>query len=373
MQPLKGIKILDFTTLLPGPLATLVLHDAGAEVIKIEKPGGDELRSSNPKINDVSVLFSMLNRGKKSIELDLKDSNSRNKLLPLIKSSDILIEQFRPGIMSKLGLGWNYIKSINPKIVYCSITGYGQSGSKKEFAGHDINYMAESGLLSLSKDSLGRPSIPVTQIADIGAGSYPAVMNIMFALYNSKKSGQGSYLDISMFDNLMPFAWLGLSSGFSSGIFPEDNDLHLNGSTHRYNIYKTLDNGFIALGALEDKFWFNFCDLINAPTSIRNETFIPSMLIKKIEKIIVKKNTSHWKKILSKETNICCSVVTNLSEAILQKQVIERNLFKNTLNINGVELSAIPSPIAPELIKEYSNSPIPSLGEHNHILEENKK
>ena len=155
MKPLKGIRVLDFSTLLPGPLATLMLVDAGAEVIKIEKIGGEDLRKSKPFIKGSSLLFSILNRGKKSIEVDLKNKKNRTKIIKLVKSSDVLVEQFRPGVMKRLGLDWDTLKKINKKLVYCSITGYGQIGPKKLVAGHDINYLAESGLLSLSTDKNG--------------------------------------------------------------------------------------------------------------------------------------------------------------------------------------------------------------------------
>ena len=207
MKPLQNITVIDFTTLLPGPLATLMLSDAGAEVIKIERKGGEELRKTPPFFKGESILFSMLNRGKKSIEIDLKNSTAYEKVTNLIKNSDILIEQFRPGVMKRLKLDWNTVKKINKKIVYCSISGYGQKGKKKDFAAHDLNYMAESGLLNLSKSQEGIPVIPPTQIADIAGGTYPAFMNILLALFQTKRTGLGCYLDISMYENLIPLSW----------------------------------------------------------------------------------------------------------------------------------------------------------------------
>ena len=210
MKPLSGIRVIDFTTLLPGPLATLILSEAGAEVIKIERPGGEDIRRSPPFINNESVMFAMLNRGKRSIEIDIKNKSGLEKIIRLIKSSDIVVDQFRPGVMERIGLGYEKLKILKKSIIHCSISGYGQTGPKKYIAAHDINYMADSGLLSLAKDSNGAPAMPAAQIADIAGGSYPAVINILLALRHAEKTGIGNFLDISMTDNLFPFMWMAL-------------------------------------------------------------------------------------------------------------------------------------------------------------------
>ena len=218
------------------------------------------MRKSEPKIFDNSILFAMLNRGKKSIEVNLKNPVYLEKIKKLIKKSDVIIEQFRPGVMEKLGLGWKQVKKLNKNIVYCSITGYGQDGEKNK-AGHDLNYLAESGLLKFSCAKDGAPVLPITQIADIAGGSYPAFMNILLALFKAKNQNKGSFLDISMYENLIPLAWLGLSN-LSAKSFDESQPLYLNGKIARYNIYETKDNKYLALGALEDKFWKKFVRLL---------------------------------------------------------------------------------------------------------------
>ena len=366
MKPLEGIRVLDFSTLLPGPLASLILSEAGAEVIKIEKPGGEDMRRNFPQIHGESVLFAMLNRGKKSIEINLKEPDSVKKLMPIIESSDILLEQFRPGVMDKLGLGWNVIKEKNPKMVYCAITGYGQTGPRKDVAAHDINCVAESGLLSLSTDKNGAPFIPVTQIADIAAGSYPAVMNILLALFRAKINNQGSYIDISMTDNLFPLMWMGLSLGLTTGKFPEGNELILNGSSARYNIYKTKDNGFVALGALEDKFWNRFCEVFNVPENTRKNSSHPSS-IRSVAEIIVQKDTIELSEILKEEKNICCSVVPNIPKALTSDQIKSRKLFENIVNIGEAQISSVPMPIVTDLKKNETQN-APSLGADNNLL-----
>jgi crotonobetainyl-CoA:carnitine CoA-transferase CaiB-like acyl-CoA transferase len=362
MKPLKGIRVLDFSTLLPGPLATLMLVDAGAEVIKIEKIGGEDLRKSEPFLKGNSVLFSLLNRGKKSIEIDLKNKENKIKILQLIKKSDVLVEQFRPGVMKRLGLDWNTLKKINKKLVYCSITGYGQTGPKKLVAGHDINYLAESGLLSLSTDKNGTPILPNTQIADIAGGSYPAFMNILLGLFSAIRKGRGCYLDISMYDNMIPLAWLGLAHYFYNKKSPKENSLHLNGGYHRYYIYKTSDRKFIALGALEDKFWKRFCEIINAPKSVVSENEKPLYIIKKVQKIISSKTGVFWKRKFSNEENICCTLVEKIENFVKDVRLKEKIIFQK--NIPPLMSTVINN----KLKVSQKNQKAPLLAKHNYII-----
>src|SRR5258708_16977564 len=176
-QPLSGITVLDFTTLLPGPLASWMLAEAGAEVIKIERPGGEELRRHPPYIDGESAVYAMLNRGKKSIVLDLKAADAGARLEPLLARCDVVVEQFRPGVMARLGLGYEAVKAMNPRVVYCAITGYGQDGPRRNEAGHDFNYIAATGLLALSPGLADRPTGPPALIGDIGGGPMPAGKN----------------------------------------------------------------------------------------------------------------------------------------------------------------------------------------------------
>ena len=207
MQPLNGLFVLDFTTLLPGPLATLMLAEAGAEVLKIEQPGGENARRFPPFVGNESAAFAMLNRGKTSMTLDLKSDADRGRLMPLIKRADIVVEQFRPGVMDRLGLGYDELTKINSKLIYCSISGYGQSGSRVQEAGHDINYIGNTGLLDLQPGPVDRPVVPPMLAADIAGGSFPAVINILLALQARDKSGQGCHIDIAMTDAMFTFTW----------------------------------------------------------------------------------------------------------------------------------------------------------------------
>ena len=191
MQPLTGLLVLDFTTLLPGPLAALMLAEAGAEVIKIERPGGEDMRRFAPLLDGESAAFALLNRGKQVLTLDLKNEADRAKLKPLLARADILIEQFRPGVMARMGLGYDDLRALNPRLIYCSISGYGQSGPRADEAGHDINYIGNTGLLDLQPGPLEHPVVPPALIADIAGGSFPAVINILLALARARSKRRG--------------------------------------------------------------------------------------------------------------------------------------------------------------------------------------
>ena len=292
---LSGIKVLDFSTLLPGPLASLFLAETGAEVIKIERPEvGDEIRTSYPKWGGQSASFSMLNRGKKSLALDLKDPDSFKILKPLIKKADIIIEQFRPGVMKRLGLDYVTLSKINKKLIYVSITGYGQTGPKSMDAGHDLNYIGNTGLLSLSMGNDNNTVVPPALVADIAGGSYPAVINILLALRKRDINETGSFIDISMTDNLFPFMFWGLGSGFSKNVWPVNSDSVLSGGSPRYNIYKTRDGGYVAAAPLEDRFWNKFCEVIDLPEKYIKMDDNQNEVIQKVRELIVLKDKNQW-------------------------------------------------------------------------------
>ena len=366
---LAGIKVIDFSTLLPGPLASLFLAETGAEVIKIEKPGtGDEIRLSHPKWNDQSVSFSMLNRGKKSLSLDLKDPKSLKVLEPIIKEADIIIEQFRPGVMKRLGLDYDSLKEINKKIIYVSITGYGQKGPKSMVAGHDLNYIGNTGLLSLSMGSGNNTVVPPGLIADIAGGSYPAVINILLALRNRDINQKGSYIDISMTDNLFPFMFWGLGSGFSKNTWPGNSDSILSGGSPRYNIYETRDGSYLAAAPLEDRFWSKFCEVIDLPKIYLNMDDNPKKVIQRIKDIIKLKNKDYWFDVFEK-ADCCCSIVKTMEEAINDNHFKVREIFsRKILSEEGDEIPALPVPIDNQFRKGKMSEKAPKLGFHNDLF-----
>ena len=364
--PLAGIQVLDFTTLLPGPMATLFLSETGANVIKIEKPdSGDTMRTFLSQLDGENITFSMLNQGKQSLSIDLKDSQQRKLLDPLIQEVDIIIEQFRPGVMDRLNLGYKAISNIKPNIIYCSITGYGQSGPKQNITGHDLNYIGDSGLLSLSMGSPNNPTVPPALIADIAGGSYPAIINILLALRLRDQTGQGSYIDISMTESLFPFLYWAIGQGIGTNKWPKNGTSIFTGGSPRYNLYKTSDNKFLAAAPLEEKFWKKFCAAINLDKSFRNDSDNPRQTISHIRKIISKKDSEYWKAIFSR-ANCCCSIVKTIKEAILDPQTQARQVLNQKIQTDSGKLSpALPIPIMSALRCKKGVSKAPKLGNLN--------
>ena len=363
---LEGIKVIDFSTLLPGPLASLFLAETGAEVIKIEKPGvGDEIRLSNPQWGEQSVSFSMLNRGKKSLSLDLKDPKNIKILIPILKEADIIIEQFRPGVMKKLGLDYESIKKINQDIIYVSITGYGQYGPKSMLAGHDLNYIGNAGLLSISMGQENDTVVPPALVADIAGGSYPAVINILLALRKRDLNKEGSYIDLSMTENLFPFMFWGLGSGFAHDKWPGNSDGVLSGGSPRYNIYKTSDGSYVAAAPLEDRFWNKFCEAIELPKKFIKMQNDQEKVIHEIKKIIGLQNKNHWVEVFNK-ADCCCSIVKSIEEAINDNHFKVRKIFENKIINNlGEEIPALPIPVDMQFRKDQKRASAPSLGNIN--------
>ena len=363
---LEGIKVIDFSTLLPGPLASLFLSETGAEVIKIEKPGvGDEIRLSNPQWGEQSVSFSLLNRGKKSLSLDLKDPNNLKILIPILKEADIIIEQFRPGVMKRLGLDYESIKRINQDIIYVSITGYGQYGPKSMVAGHDLNYIGNAGLLSISMGRENDTVVPPALVADIAGGSYPAVINILLALRKRDLNKEGSYIDLSMTENLFPFMFWGLGSGFAHNKWPGNSDGVLSGGSPRYNIYKTSDGSYVAAAPLEDRFWNKFCEAIELPKKFIKMQNDQEKVIEEIRKIIGQKEKNYWLDVFNK-ADCCCSIVKSIEEAINDNHFKVRKIFENKIINNlGKEIPALPIPVDMQFRKDQKRASAPSLGDIN--------
>ncbi len=346
IQPLHGVRILDFSTLLPGPLASLILAEAGAEVIKVERPnGGDDMRRFAPEFGADSGCFALLNRGKKSVTINLKDAAQREQVVQMVRKSDIVIEQFRPGVMERLGLGYEVLREANPRIVYCSITGYGQNGPKVQLAGHDLNYLAETGMLSLSCDSEGRPVLPPGLIADIGGGALPAVLNILLALRHVESTGAGCKLDISMSDNIFAWQYTALALASTGRQAKSGGELNTGGSP-RYQVYRTSDDRFIAAAPMEKIFWDNFCDAIGLEPALREDLADPAKTIAAVEKIIVQRTSAEWQQIFSGR-DVCASMVLSTKEALADSHFRARGLFEPTVRSGDRTMPALPVPIAP--------------------------
>ena len=362
MQPLSGLLVVDFTTLLPGPLATLMLAEAGAEVIKIEQPGGENARRFPPMIDGESAAFVMLNRGKTSVSLDLKNEVDRAKLTQLIKRADILVEQFRPGVMTRLGLGYEDARALNPRLIYCSISGYGQSGPRVHEAGHDINYIGNTGLLDLQPGPLERPVVPPMLAADIAGGSFPAVINILLALRARDQNGQGCHIDIAMTDAMFTFTWAALALGVATQRFPAPGEMWLVGGSPRYQIYPAKDGKLIACGAIEQKFWLAFTKAIALPSPVVDDTRDPKATRDAVAKLIASRTSEEWRPIFS-AVDCCTTVVSPLEEAMRDPHFVERGLFAHrAATASGKSLPALPLPISPGFREPPGVKKAPKLG-----------
>ncbi|WP_108262406.1 CaiB/BaiF CoA transferase family protein [Mangrovicoccus ximenensis] len=346
---LDGIRVLDFSTLLPGPMATLVLAEAGAEVIKVERPGrGEEMRSYVPKWDGGdSSNFQLLNRGKKSIALDLKDPEARARLVPLIESADIVVEQFRPGVMARLGLAYEDMRKINPDIIYCAITGYGQTGPKALAAGHDMNFQGDAGMLALSCGTADVPVLPPALTADIAGGTYPALVNILMALWRRERTGEGAMLDIAMAENLFPFMYWAQGEGQVTGDWPGNGDALVTGGSPRYRLYPLACGRFAACAPIEQKFWDSFCAAIGLDPALADDARDPAATTAAVGAILKSRDAAHWQAVFE-TADCCCSIVRTLEEAQADPHFRERGIFEARIaGQGGDEMAALPVPVVP--------------------------
>ena len=270
-SPLEGLRVIDLTQAMAGPMASMLLGDLGAEIIKVEPPSGDQTRSwAPPYINGMSAYFLSANRNKRSIVLDLKSEGGKEVLGRLVRTADVLIENFRPGTLAKLGFDYEAVRGINPEIIYCSLSGYGQSGPQKNWPGYDLTVLASSGLMSISGEE-GRPPVKFgVPIADITSGMF-ADIAIISALYERKESGEGQYIDMSMLDGNFMILTHQAFSYFATGKNPKKL-----GSAHSsispYQVFEASD-GYIAIAVGTEKLWGEFCRCIDREDLIANPLF----------------------------------------------------------------------------------------------------
>jgi crotonobetainyl-CoA:carnitine CoA-transferase CaiB-like acyl-CoA transferase len=371
MRPLDGIRVLDFSTLLPGPMASLLLAEAGAEVLKIERPGrGEEMRSYEPRWGAESVNFALLNRGKKSIAADLKDPATRDRVLALAKSADIVLEQFRPGVMDRLGFGYEAMRAQNPRIIYCAITGYGQSGPRRDRAGHDLNYIGDTGLLALSSGPPGARVVPPALVADIAGGAYPAVMNILLALRRRDATGEGAYLDIAMTDSLLTFEYWAIGAGLATGQWPGNATDLTTGGTPRYHLYETRDGRIVAAAPIEQRFWELFVAAIGLEPAFADDARDPAATTARIAEIMRSRDAAEWAAIFD-GADCCCSIVQDVRTAMADAHFRARGLFAHVvINEAGARMPALPVPISGAFRAAPSEAKsAPALGAHNREIE----
>jgi alpha-methylacyl-CoA racemase len=356
--PLTGIRVLDLTRLLPGAFCTMLLADMGAEVIKVEDPDkGDYLRWTPPLVDGQSVLFNSLNRNKKSLTLNLKAEAGRDLLLRLVETADVLVEGNRPGVMKRLGLGWDRLHASNPRLVMCSITGYGQDGPFSARAGHDINYIATAGGLGLN-GSRGGPPVPLSvQVADIGGGGQQPAVAILGALVAVQRGAEGRWLDVSMTDGAVSWMSLVLAAR-GGGETVARGDQRLAGRHACYRVYACKGDGFYSVGALEPKFWAALCVAVGRPDLVGlqfAEGVEGEEVHSVMEEIFASKTRSEWERDLA-GLDACCEPVLELDEVASHPQVAARGLI--TSGKTGVEVRP-----AVQMRNDWRRKDPPGLGE----------
>jgi crotonobetainyl-CoA:carnitine CoA-transferase CaiB-like acyl-CoA transferase len=371
MRPLEGLFVIDFSTLLPGPMATLLLAEAGAEVVKIERPGrGEEMRSHTPKWGADSASFAVLNRGKRSVALDLKNPADRARLQPLVERADVIVEQFRPGVMARLDLDYDAVAKVNSKVIYCSITGYGQSGPKRDVAAHDLNYIGDAGLLGLSMGDPARPVLPPALIADIAGGAYPAVLNILLGLEARRRTGRGCHIDVAMADNLFPLMFWAIGHGLATGAWPGNGTGYVTGGSPRYGLYPTKDGKVVTAAPLEQNFWETFCDVIGLEPELRDDRKNASATKVRVAEIIATETADVWRSRFAGR-DCCCSIVAKASDAFADPHYVARGVFNHVLaNPEGATMPALPVPLDPSFrARAAAAIASPALGADNkHYL-----
>lgn len=358
-MPLTGIRVLDLTRLLPGAFCTLLLADMGAEVIKIEEPGtGDYMRWTPPLVRGMSALFNSLNRNKKSVTLNLKSETGHELLLALAGQADVLVEGNRPGVMDRLGLGWGILHEHNPRLVMCSITGYGQDGPFASRAGHDLNYMATSGGLGLNGEA-GRAPVPLSvQVADIGGGGLQPAVAILGALVGVQRGGEGTWIDASMLDGAV--SWLALAlAARASGEKVARGDQRLSGRYACYRVYECKDGRYYSVGALEPKFWTAVCNLMQRPDLIERQFAVGAdgaAVHRAMEAWFASRTRDEWERELA-SLDACCEPVLDLDEVHQHPQVVARGLLRR--HSTGLEVAP-----AVRLRDDWDRREAPTLGQH---------
>ncbi len=374
-SPLAGLRVLDLSRLLPGPYATLVLADLGATVDTVEDPDvGDATRHMPPHRDGEGALYYGLHRNKRSLTLNLKSPEGRDALLRLVTRYDVLVESFRPGVMDKLGLGEAVLRQKNPRLIYCAISGYGQTGPDRLKAGHDLNYVARAGLLGYGGDAGGAPAFPGVQVADIGGGSLFALVGILAALHERERTGVGRVVDVSMTDGALAFLHLHLASRLFMG--PHGSPLQrgmeaLNGGYPSYGLYRTADDRWLAVGALEPKFFGALCAKLGRP-ELLDDAYAGGAASARVKaelaRIFEGQPLAHWREQLS-GAEFCVEPVSEGDEVLADPQLRARGLFVEAEDAQrGIRVTHLLTPLR---MGDVALRPPPTLGQHSRdILED---
>ena len=374
MGALTGYKVLDFSTLLPGPYATMTLADMGAEVLKVSSKDKYDLVVNWPPViegAEVTGAQGWLGRNKKTIFLNMKKEKSVEAVKKLVQEYDIVVEQFRPGVMDKLGIGYEALKAINPRIIYCAITGYGQNGCFSMKAGHDINYLSRAGISYAAGRKAGGPSLYNFQIADVAGGSMNAVASICAAIIYREKTGKGQFIDVSMQDSVIPFNSMDGASMFAGAPIPERESGLLNGGGI-YDFYECADGKFMSVGSLEPKFFAGLCNLMGHPEWQDGKILKTDSAMVKAEfkKIFLTKTRDEWTA-LAEPYDSCIEPVMSLEEVSKDQHLNERGMFPqvDVPASNGVKVTQLGCPMhMSECMPEYKWAGYPEGYHTNEVL-----
>jgi crotonobetainyl-CoA:carnitine CoA-transferase CaiB-like acyl-CoA transferase len=333
---LEGIKVIDLSRMLPGPYCSMILADHGARVIAIEDKrfAADEL------------LIAPVNRNKEHMTLNLKTGEGKEIFSRLTRDADVVMEGFRPGVAKRLGIDYGAMRKINPKIIYCSITGYGQNGPYQDMAGHDVNYLSFSGVLDLIGVKDGLPCIPGIQIADLVGGGMNAAIGILLALTARARTGEGQYIDISMTDGMVGLLPMPLHLMQKSGHAPSRSDNMLSHRYACYNVYETADGRYISIGAVENRFWMNLCELLGVPEygPLQYDEDRREELLDFLRNTFKKKTMDEWVEAL-RDRDVCWGKVQNITEALHDRLFTERGMVAEIQDSNGISRTALGIPI----------------------------
>jgi alpha-methylacyl-CoA racemase len=357
---LEGVRVLDLTRLLPGAFCSLLLADMGADVVKVEAPGsGDYMRWYPPLVDGQSVLFNALNRNKRSLTLNLKSDAGRQLFKELARRADVVLDGNRPGVMDRLGIGWQVLEELNPRLVMCAITGYGQDGPWADRAGHDLNYMAIAGALSLNGTREQSPHPLAVQVADIGGGGQGAAVAVLGALLEVARGGAGRFLDVSMTDGALTWLAIPFAQVQAQGE-PIPRGMHrLTGRYACYGVYECADGRFMSVGALEPKFWRALCGALDRPDLVEEqyaEGPAQERLRAELAAVFAGRSRDHWQERLG-GLEVCCEPVLELDEVAAHPQIQARGLVREFPT--GTE-------IAPQVRfqGDWRRRGPPGLGEH---------
>ncbi len=339
---LQGIKVIDLTRLAPGPYCTMVLGDLGADVIRVEEPGGGRMARERGGETDAAdaqrrTAFNALNRNKRSIALNLKNDDAREVLHKLCQDADVFIEGFRPGVVSRLSCDYETLSAINPRLVYCSLSGYGQDGPYSDLVGHDINYISVGGALGVIGSPEVGPAIPMNIIADFAGGGLHAAMAIMAALLARTHTGRGQTVDIAMSDGAGYLLASMLSEYFSSGTVPTPGDTALNGSAPYYNVYRCKDGKFLSVGCIEPWFWSTLCQAIGREDLIEGQFNSANFksVVGDLRSTFAQRDREDWWTELRAIDNIAVAKVYSLDEMVDDPQNIHRKMVVDAGTVNG--------------------------------------